>query len=129
MDVYNSLLIIILLISAGTWRPRDVPWRSLKGPNVLNLQGTFGGLLGDQHKTWWFDKKKVFLNAIVLLLHIYYRFLLEKQIFESSKWGRLQDPVMERPGHQIMGRSEDARGTSVIQSVLLRFVLHMQKII
>ena len=71
----------------------------------------------------------MFLDAIVLLLHIYYRFLLEKQIFESSKWGRLQDPVMERPGHQIMGRSEDARGTSVIQSVLLRFVIHMQKII
>ena len=69
----------------------------------------------------------MFLDAIVPLLHIYYRFLLEKQIFESSKWGRLQDPVMERPGHQIMGRSEDARGTSVIQSVLLRFVIHMQK--
>ena len=32
--------------------------------------------------------KKVFLDAIILVLHIYYHFLLEKQIFKSSKWER-----------------------------------------
>ena len=35
--------------------------------------------------------KKVFLDAIVLALHIYYRFLLEKQIFKSSKWESPRD--------------------------------------
>ena len=35
--------------------------------------------------------KKVLLDAIVLVLHICYCFLLEKQIFKSSKWGRPQD--------------------------------------
>ena len=68
----------------------DVPRTSPKGSNVLDLQGTIRGFLGDQHKTWWFDKKKVFLDAIILVLHIYYRFLQEKQIFKSAKW--------ERPG-------------------------------
>ena len=32
--------------------PRDVPWRSPKGLNVWNLQGTFRGLLWDQQKNW-----------------------------------------------------------------------------
>ena len=31
-------------------RPGDVPWRSPKGPNIRDLQGTFRGLLGDQQK-------------------------------------------------------------------------------
>ena len=35
--------------------------------------------------------KKVFLDAIVFVLHIYYCFLLEKQIFKSSKGGRPRD--------------------------------------
>ena len=35
--------------------------------------------------------KNVFLDAIVLFLQIYYCFLLEKQIFKSSKWGRPRD--------------------------------------
>ena len=30
----------------------DVPWRSPKGPNVQEFQGTFKGLLGDQQKNW-----------------------------------------------------------------------------
>ena len=34
----------------GTWRPRDVPWKSSKGRNVRDLQGTFMGLSGDQYK-------------------------------------------------------------------------------
>ena len=36
-------------------------------------------------------KKKVFLDAIILVLHIYYRFLQEKQIFKSAKWKRPGD--------------------------------------
>ena len=45
---------------AGTRRPRDVPWRSPKGPNVRDLKGTFRRLLEDQQKNWWFDEKIVF---------------------------------------------------------------------
>ena len=45
---------------AGTQRPGDFPWRSPKCPNVCDLQGTFGGLSGDQQKNWWFDEKSVF---------------------------------------------------------------------
>ena len=37
-------------IPAGTRCPWDVPWRSPKGPNVRDLQGTLRGLLGDQEK-------------------------------------------------------------------------------
>ena len=58
--------------------------------------------------------KKVFLDAVVLVLHICYWFLLEKQICKSSKWGRLRDPVAGCHGDQIMGRSGDVPGTSVI---------------
>ena len=58
--------------------------------------------------------KKVFLDAVVLVLHICYWFLLEKQICKSSKWGRLRDPVAGRPGDQMMGRSGDVPGTLVI---------------
>ena len=35
--------------------------------------------------------KNVFLEAKAFVLHIYYCYLLEKQIFKSSKWGRPQD--------------------------------------
>ena len=58
--------------------------------------------------------KKVFLDVIVLALHVYYCFLLEKQICKSSKWGSPRDPVAGRPGYQMMGRSGDVPGTSVI---------------
>ena len=56
----------------------------------------------------------MFLDGIVLVLHVCYCFLLEKQICKSSKWGRLRDPVAGRPGDQMMGRSGDVPGTSVI---------------
>ena len=69
---------------AGRRRPGDVPWRSTKGPNVQNLQGTFRRPLGHQHKNWWFNEK----SAIVLVLHIYYCFLQKRQKFKSYKWGR-----------------------------------------
>ena len=58
----------------------------------------------------------MFLDAIVLVLHVYYCVLLEKQIFKSSKWGRLQDPVMGRLGDEMIGRFEDVHGTSVIHA-------------
>ena len=87
----------------GTWRPRSVSWSSPKGPNVRDLQGTLRG----PTKKWMIWLKKCFLDAIVFVLHIYYCFLLEKQIFKSSKWGRLRDSVVERPGNQTMERSGD----------------------
>ena len=52
-DVYNN-------IPADTRRPGNVPWRSPKGPNVRDLQGTFRGLLADQQKNWWFNDKSIF---------------------------------------------------------------------
>ena len=48
------------IVPAGTRRRGDVPWRSPKGPNVRDLQGTFRGLLRDKQKNWWFDEKSVF---------------------------------------------------------------------
>ena len=59
--------------------------------DVRDLQGTFRGLLGDQPKNRWFDGKKCFLDAMIFVLHIYDCFLLEKQLFKSSKYGRPQD--------------------------------------
>ena len=102
---------------AGTRRPGDVPWRSPKGSDVRDLQGTFKGLIGDQQKIWWFHKKGCFLDAIVFVLHIYYFFLLEKHIqkfYMGMSTGRLRDPFAGRPRDQIMGLSGDVRGTFVI---------------
>ena len=45
---------------AGTRHPRDIPWRSPKGPNIRDLQGTFMGLLGEQQQNWWFNENSVF---------------------------------------------------------------------
>ena len=72
---------------AGTRRPEDVPWRFPKGPNVRDVQET----LRRPTKKLMIWLKKGFLDAIVFILHIYYCFLLEKQIFKSSKWGRPRD--------------------------------------
>ena len=52
--------------------------------------------------------KKGFLDAIVFVLHIYYCFLLEKQILKvlnGDVHGTSKDPVAARPGDQMMGRS------------------------
>ena len=50
--------------------------------------------------------RKVFLDALVLVLHIYYCFLLEKtniQKFEmGTSTGRLGDHVTGRPGDQMI---------------------------
>ena len=66
------------------------PLKVSYSPNARDLQGTFRLLLGDQQKI---DDlmKTVLLDAIVLVLHIYYCFLLERQIFKKSKCGRPRD--------------------------------------
>ena len=51
----TRLPILLVQIKAGnnsatTRRPRDVPYKLLKGPNVRDLQRTFIGLSGDQYK-------------------------------------------------------------------------------
>ena len=63
---------------ADTRRPGYVPWRSPIGLNVWDLQGTFRRTpRGPTQKLiiWW---KKCFLDAIALVLQIYYYFLLKK---------------------------------------------------
>ena len=56
--------------------------------------------------------KKVFLDAIVFLLHIYYCFLLEKQICKSFKWEHPRDvyetKLQDVPGTKLW----DVLGTS-----------------
>ena len=42
---------------AGARCTGDVPWSS--SPNAQDLQETFRGLFGDQHKNWWFNEKSV----------------------------------------------------------------------
>ena len=76
---------------AGTRRPEDVPWRSPKGPKVRDFQRTFRRLLGDQHKNWWLNEKVFFICNSPCFTHLLLFFLLEKQIFKSSKWGRSRD--------------------------------------
>ena len=51
--------------------------------------------------------KKMFFRCNYLCLNFYYSFLLDKQIFKSSKWGRLRDQVAGRPRDQMMARSGD----------------------
>ena len=58
---------------------------------------------GDQHKNWWFNEKSVFLDAIVLVLHIYWCFLLEKQIFKISKWERSRNVYGTQTSRQPNG--------------------------
>ena len=55
---------------SGTRRPGDVPWRSPKGLNVRDLQGTFKELLEDQQKNWWFDEKSVFRCNSLCFTHL-----------------------------------------------------------
>ena len=98
---------------------RGRPWRFHKGPNVRDLQGT--------NQTIDDLIKKCFLDAIVFVLHNYYCFLLEKQIFKSCKWGRPRDPVPGRPSDQMMGHFGEVRGTSVIYvfKIQLRNILNL----
>ena len=102
---------------AGTRSPGDVPWRSPKGSVVRDLQGTFKGLLGDQQKIDDFIKKVFSRCNSFCFTHLLLFFTGKTNIqkFEmGTSTGRLRDPVAGRPGDQMMGRSGDVRGTSVI---------------
>ena len=60
--------------------------------------------------------RKCSLEAIVLVLHSYFWFLREEQIFKSSKWdihGTSTGPSAGHPGDQIMGYFRDVLGTTV----------------
>ena len=57
--------------------------------------------------------KKVFLDAIVFVLHIYYYFYWKSKYSKVLK-GDIHGTPMGRPGDQMMGRSGDVRGMSVI---------------
>ena len=57
----------------------------------------------------WHDKN---IQAIVLVLHICYCFLLEKQICESSKWGRPRDVYGTQLQDVPANRWWDVLGTS-----------------
>ena len=59
---------------SGTKRPGNVPWKSPKSRNVQDLQVTFRGLLGKQNKKLMIQWEKCFLDAIVLVLQIYFCF-------------------------------------------------------
>ena len=78
----------------STQPARDVPGTSQEGPRKVLTSETYRGPVGDSKGT---NKeidnliKKCFLDAIVLVLHICYCFLLEKQIYKSFKRGRPRD--------------------------------------
>ena len=78
--------------------------------------GTYSGPSGDSQGTNTKTDdlmKKLFLEAIVLVLLIYVCFLQEEPIFKSSKAASPQDPVARRPGDQMMGRFRDVHGMLV----------------
>ena len=60
--------------------------------------------------------KKSFLDALVLVFHICSYFLQEEQIVKKFKWGHPRDPLVGRPGDNMVGHSKDVRGTSVIHA-------------
>ena len=73
---------------------RDVPGTSPEGPLKVLTSGTSRGPSGDSQGTNTKINdlmKNWFLDAILLVLHIYFCFLLEKQIFKRSKRGRPRD--------------------------------------
>ena len=90
-DNSKSSIGYVIKIPTGMQRPLKVPWRSSKGPNIRDLQGTFTGLSVAQNENWWFNEKmkKVFFLDAIAFTHLLL-FLLEKQIFKSFKLGRPQ---------------------------------------
>ena len=72
----------------------DVPGTSPEGSLKVLTFGTSRGPSGDSKGptkkliTQW---KRCFLDAIILVLHICYYFLLEKKICKCTKWGRPRD--------------------------------------
>ena len=113
--IYNHLASCTTAYIYTSQLMRDIPGTSpessLKILTFGTSRGTFRGLLGDQHENWWFNEK-CFLDVIALVLHIYYYFLLQKQIFKRSKWGRSRDvygtQLRDVPGTKwwdVLGRS------------------------
>ena len=104
------------IIIGNTQPAQDVPGTSPESLLKVLTSGTYRGLSGDSQGTNAkiddFMKKLFFRSIRVLLLHIWFCFLQEEQIFKSSKRGRLRDPVAERPWDQMMGRSRDVCETS-----------------
>ena len=79
---------------ARTLRPREIPWRWPKGPNVKptrettrDPQGTLRGPIQKLIILWI----NCFSEVIVPVLHICFCFLQEEQIFKSFEWGRPRD--------------------------------------
>ena len=64
--------------------------------------------------------KKVFLDAIFFVLHIYYCFLLEKnknsKVLNGTSTARLRNPAAGRHRDQMMGRSGHVRVMSVMHA-------------
>ena len=97
---------------ANTQHPEDIPLKVLTFITCRRPSG---------NSQWTNIKiddlmKKIFLEAIVLVLHIYSCFLQEEQTFKSSKQGHLWDPVAGCPGDQLMGCSRDTSHTCFLNS-------------
>ena len=89
------------IIIGNTQPAQDVPGTSPESLLKVLTSGTYRGPSGDSQGTNAkiddFMKKLFFRSIRVLLLHIWFCFLQEEQIFKSSKRGRLRDPVPGRP--------------------------------
>ena len=102
------------LLSLGLTQPaHGDPGTSPEGHLKVLTSRTCTGPSGDQYKKLLEAIIKKLLEAIVLLLYIYFCFLQEEQLFKSSERGRPRDwdPVMGRHEEQMMGCSRDVRGT------------------
>ena len=94
---------------------RDVLGTSPEGLVKVLTSGTSRGPLEDSYWTnkkliiWW---KKCFLYAIVLSYTSITFFLLEKQIFKSSKWGRPRHVYGTQLQYVPGTRWRDVLGTS-----------------
>ena len=73
LDTFNSTFTIFKMDLAYTWRPANIPWRSPKSPNIRVLQETFKRVSRDHDLM-----KNCFLEAIILVLHIYFYFSQEE---------------------------------------------------
>ena len=101
----------------------DVSWRSPKAPNVRILQGT-------STKKWWFNEKIVFLDAIVLGLHIYSRFYRKKKYLKVLNWdvhgtstGRSYGTSRGQNDRIFWGRPRDMGCTCFLNSTHKHFKL------
>ena len=110
---------------------RDVPRTSPEGPLKVLTSGTSRRLSGDSQGTNTkiddLMKKMFFRCNSPCFTHLFLIFTektnIQKFLIETSM-GRLRDPVARRPGDQMMGRSGDVRGTSVINVFKLNSQTH-----